>query len=215
MPAASFLSAVSAFPTAIYTVLLGVALVYWVLALLGMVDFESSSIDLDISAHADASPDSLGQIASYVLAFGLGGVPFSIALSLLALTGWTLSCLAGMWLLPLLPAGPMHWLAALAALLASAALAVVITARLVRPLRRLFVTHNAPSHAALVGQVCRILTGVVDERQGRAEVAQRGASLNIRVWAPRPNTLARGQQALIVEYDAASQRFLVQPLDAP
>ena len=61
-----------------------------------------------------------------------------------------------------------------------------------------------------MGQSCRILTGVVDEKQGRAEVAQRGAGINIRVWAPSPNTLRRGSTALILEYDAAAHRYLVQ-----
>ena len=82
---ASLLTAATAFPTAIYTVLLGVVLVYWLLAIIGMVDFESSGIDLDIETHADAAVDDLGTLASYVVAFGLHGVPFSIVVSLLVL----------------------------------------------------------------------------------------------------------------------------------
>ena len=166
MPAASVLTAITSWPTMVYTVLLGVVLIYWVLALLGMVDFESSGIDLDIDTHADAHADDLGQIASYVVAMGLNGVPFSI----------------------------------------------VVTARLVRPLRGLFVTHTAQTNATLVGQVCRILTGTVDERQGRAEVAQRGATINIRVWAPSPNPFKRGDHALVTDYDPATLRYRIDPM---
>lgn len=209
---ASLLAAVSAFPTAIYTVLLGVVLVYWLLAILGMVDFESSGIDLDIETHADASVDDLGTIASYVVAFGLHGVPFSIVVSLLVLVGWTLSFLAGVTLLAWVPTDILRWAVGAVVLLVSAALSVVITARIVRPLRGLFVHHTAQSNASLVGQTCKVLTGVVDERQGRAEVAQRGAGINIRVWSPSPNTLKRGDAALITEYDAGSHRYLVIPL---
>jgi hypothetical protein len=50
---------------------------------------------------------------------------------------------------------------------------------------------------------------VVNEKDGRAEVARRGASLNIRVWAPTPNTLKRGSQALILEYDEVAGRYLI------
>ena len=96
---ANLIAAATSFPTAIYTVLLGVVLVYWLLAIVGMVDFESSGIDLDIEAHADASADDLGAIASYVVAFGLSGVPFSIVVSLLVLVGWTLTFLAGVTVL--------------------------------------------------------------------------------------------------------------------
>ena len=100
----------------------------------------------------------------------------------------------------------------LGVLLAAAALSIVIAAQLVRPMRGLFVTHRAISNAALVGQVCKVLTGVVDERQGRAEVAQRGAGINIRVWAPAPNSLRRGDAALITEYDSARQRYRIDAL---
>ena len=209
---ASLLTAATAFPTAIYTVLLGVVLVYWLLAIIGMVDFESSGIDLDIETHADAAVDDLGTLASYVVAFGLHGVPFSIVVSLLVLVGWTLSFLAGVTVLAWVPTDILKWLVGLVVLAVAFALSIVITARLVRPLRGLFVHHTAQSNASLVGQTCRVLTGTVDERQGRAEVAQRGASINIRVWSPSPNTLQRGDSALITEYDAGTHRYLVMPL---
>jgi hypothetical protein len=44
----SFLDAVVAFPTAIFTTLLGVVAFYWLLALLGLVDFDSGEADLDV-----------------------------------------------------------------------------------------------------------------------------------------------------------------------
>ena len=61
MPAASVLTAITSWPTMVYTVLLGVVLIYWVLALLGMVDFESSGIDLDIDTHAIAARPAKGE----------------------------------------------------------------------------------------------------------------------------------------------------------
>ncbi|QTD45191.1 ubiquinone biosynthesis protein [Ottowia testudinis] len=212
MPAASVLTVITSWPTMVYTVLLGVVLIYWLLALLGMVDFESSGIDVDIDTHADASPEDLGTLASYVVAMGLNGVPFSIAISLLVLVGWLFTALASVLVLPLVPTAPLHALAGGVVLALAAALSIIVTARLVRPLRGLFVTHTAQTNAALVGQVCRILTGTVDERQGRAEVAQRGASINIRVWAPSPNPFKRGDRALVTDYDAATLRYRVDVL---
>ena len=119
--------------------------------------------------------------------------------------------MASLTLLPLVP-DALRWAAGAGVLLAAAALSIVIAAQLVRPMRGLFVTHRAISNAALVGQVCKVLTGVVDERQGRAEVAQRGAGINIRVWAPAPNSLRRGDAALITEYDSARQRYRIDAL---
>lgn len=208
---AEFTTAALSFPTAIYTALLGVVLVYWVLAIVGLVDFEHSGFDLDVHPQADADPAELGTVASYVVTFGLDGVPFSVAVSLIVLYGWVASCLAGMWLQPLVPAGVLDWLGGTAVFGAASALAIVLSARTIRPLRKLFVTHAAISNAALVGQLCRVVTGSVDQRVGRAEVAQRGASINIRVWAKEPNALTKGSSARIVDYDAERARYLIVP----
>lgn len=206
----SLLQAVTSYPTALFTVLLGVVLIYWLLAMLGLVDFESSGIDLDLQAHADADAADIGTIASYVVALGLNGVPFSVAVSLVVLIAWTVSAFLGMWVQPLVPTWVLGVVVGTGVLALSCAVAVVLTARIVRPMRGLFVTHNAISNAALVGQACRVLTGRVDEQVGRAEVARRGAGINIRVWAPTPNTLTKGSAAIILEYDEARARYLIQ-----
>lgn len=216
----SLFAALTSFPAVVYTVLLGVVLVYWLLAIIGLVDFEAGA-DVDIGADAadagdigdagDGGPEGLSGLAAWLVAFGLNGVPFSIVVSLLALVGWFLTGMASLTLLPLVP-DALRWAAGAGVLLAAAALSIVIAAQLVRPMRGLFVTHRAISNAALVGQVCKVLTGVVDERQGRAEVAQRGVGINIRVWAPAPNSLRRGDAALITEYDPARQRYRIDAL---
>lgn len=210
-----FISVVFGFPTLVYSVLLAVVLVYWLLAIVGLVDFGESGIDLEIGQHADAHVDDLSTIAGYVVAFGLSGVPFSIVVTLLVVIGWTLSTLAGIWVLAWVPTLPLQIAAGLVVLALCFALSIVIAARIVRPLRGAFVTQYGPRNADLVGQTCTITTGVVDERQGHAQVAQRGAALLIQVWAPAPNTLRRGSPALIVEYDAAARRYLVQAMDSP
>ena len=209
----NFMAAVTGYPTAIFTVLLGVVLVYWVLALLGMVDFESSGLDVDVHTHADTDPGDISALASYLVALSLGGVPFSIAVSFVVLFAWVLSCLAGMWLLPLVPTAPMQIAGGTIAAVASLALALPLASLAIRPLRGLFVSHVAESNAGLVGQHCRVTTGVVNDKDGRAEVARRGASLNIRVWAATPNRLARGARARIVAYDAQRARYRIEADD--
>jgi hypothetical protein len=206
----NFIDAAFGYPTVLLTALLGVVLFYWVLALVGLVDFEAGGWDVDLDVQADGSIDDIGTLAGYVVAFGLNGVPFSVVVSLLVLFSWLLCCMAGMWVLPLVPTALLRFAAGTGALVASLALALPATARTIRPLRGLFVTHTAIQNAALVGQLCRVLTQTVDEKVGRAEVAQRGAGINIRVWARSPNTLAKGATARILEYDAAAARYLIE-----
>ncbi|MEW5788820.1 MAG: ubiquinone biosynthesis protein [Pseudomonadota bacterium] len=200
----SFAEVAFAYPTAVYSALLAVVLFYWLLALTGLVDFEQGGLELD------GDVGDVGTIASYLVAFGLGGVPFSVVVSLLVLISWTLCSMAALWLLPLVPTALLSFLVGSVFLIGAFALALPIAAAAVRPMRKLFVTHGAISNAALVGQRCRILTRTVDEKFGRAEVDNRGASFNIRVFADTPNNLTRGSSALILEYDPDKACYRVQ-----
>ncbi len=204
----SFLDAAVAFPTAIFTTLLAVVAFYWVLALLGLVDFDSGEADVDVDP-AMTDPD-VGSLAGIIAAFGLQGVPLSIVVSLLVLLSWTLTCMGAMWLLALLPGSIPVYVGGTLLTLASVSLAVPITARLVKPLRGLFITHAAISNASLVGQHCKVLTQSVDEKSGRAEVSQRGANINIRVWALTPNSLVRGSNARVVAYEEKTACYRIE-----
>lgn len=204
---AQFLDALTSFPTAIFSTLLAIALFYWLLALLGLVDFDADGLALDMNGEALEHP---GALASALMAFGFHEVPLSIVASGIVLVAWTLSCLGGMWLLPLLPSALAYPGGAVLGL-ASLSAAIPATSLLVRPLRGLFFTHAAVRNAALVGQTCKVLTRSVDESLGRAEITQRGANLNIRVWARTPNALSRGATARIVAYDEQAARYQIEP----
>jgi hypothetical protein len=207
-----FIDAATGYPTAVLTALLLVVLVYWLLALVGWVDFESTGIDLEFAPQTEGEVGELSTLAGYAMALGLSGVPFSIVVSVLVLVAWTLSCLAGEWLMPLVPTLLLQIVVGTGVLLLSVALAIFATALLVRPLRGLFVTHQAMGNASLVGQTCVVLSQRVDERHGHAEVAQRGANLQIHVHAATPNTLSKGTPACILEYDAAANRYLIRAM---
>lgn len=202
------------YPTAVFSALLLVVLIYWGLALIGLVDFESAGDGLgpEIGHEAQLEGDStdIGVLASYLVALGLNGVPFSIVVSLLVFFGWVLTATFSQLILPWVPTALLTFVIGTAGLLLACALSILLTARVVRPMRKLFVTHTAVSNAAIVGQNCRVLTGHVDEQFGRAEVATNGAAINIRVWAQSPNTLRKGSLARIVEYEAEAGRYRIE-----
>ncbi|MDR0996744.1 MAG: YqiJ family protein [Zoogloeaceae bacterium] len=222
----AFFATLLAYPTVLYTVLLGAVLVYWVLALIGLVDFDSTGpdldidtdveIDTDVSAHdlPDGEVDGISTLAGWLIALGLGGVPFSIVVSLLTLFGWVFCCLLSLWVLPWVPTTLLRLAVGTGVLLTAAALSVPLAACIVRPMRRLFVSHQAISNAALVGQECVVVTGTVDEKFGRAEVPARGAGYRIVVVAETPNTLKRGDRAVIVEYDPVVHHYRIAAKDS-
>jgi hypothetical protein len=205
-----FMNAVTAYPTAILSVLLVVLLAYWMLALLGWVDFESVGGDLNVEVQADADPGELPVLAGYLVALGLNGVPFSVVISALVLVAWTVSALAGEWLMPLIPTTLLYVLVGTVVLVFSLAIALPITAVLVRPLRGLFVTHQAIGNASIVGQTCVVMSMRVDSRVGYASVAQRGTHLQIRVIAAEGNQLTKGSVARILEYDLDGNRYWIE-----
>lgn len=219
-----FWSMISSFPVAIPSILLIVVLIYWLAAMIGLVDVDHlhGHFDLGHSHMADvghvgghhgpeADSADLGHVASYVMALGLNGVPFSIVVSLITLFTWALTYLGQRYLLLWLP-DLLRWLLGCVLLAAAFAASLPISALLLRPLRGMFIVHNALSNDHLVGQTCRILTLEVSDSFGRAEVSGHGAPYNIRVWARTPNVLRKGSIALVIAYDPARQQFEVSPL---
>ncbi|MDR1647248.1 MAG: hypothetical protein LBR88_04320 [Zoogloeaceae bacterium] len=210
------------YPTVLFVVLLGVVVVYWCLAIAGLVDFEQGEVDLEIDLDAGSSDDlldvpsggeeegvSVSGLAGMLVALGLSGVPFSVVVSLVVFFGWFISTLASLWLLPLAPTAVLRFIVATGILLGSAALSVIPAAACVRPLRRAFVKTRALSSVALVGRECVIETGTVDEHFGRAVITGEDGEFHLRVVAATPNQLTRGAAAVVVDYDVARRVYRV------
>lgn len=239
-----FLNAILAYPTVVYTILLGVVVVYWLFVLLGALDIDllgdadldgHGHTDVDLAGHGhaeiaghghdvhldgpghldshghhpgdhpgDADAEHVGGLAGIIQTLGLGGVPVTLMLSVLILAAWGF-CLGATELL-----GRAGWLA-VAAPLVSLALAVPVTAGVIRPLRRFFVSLAAPQNRDLLGKICTITTLRVDERYGQAEVEDGGAGLIVQVRSTDPGRLNRGDRALIFDYK--DEVFYVEPMN--
>ena len=237
----STLSLITEWPTIVYSVLLCVALLYWLMGIIGLVDANHHGLQQighghvgDIG-HADhvghavhtghVSPidhpgshgdvqvegEKLSTIASYAVAFGLTSVPISLVVSLIVLFAWTASALATRYLLPMAPIGTLRILSSFAIIALALIPGIFFTALLSRPLRGLFISHPAPPNENLVGQRCRVLTLKVTEDFGQGEISNRGASFKIMISSRVPNTLGAGAMAHVIAYDAANRRFLVAP----
>ncbi|WP_437730544.1 glycine zipper family protein [Sorangium sp. So ce1335] len=262
------------FPAVIFTVVLALALIYWLFVLLGALD-----LDLLGGAHGDAAPD-LGALegatkgalegatkgalegatkgalegatkgalegsakgalegsakgalegsakgmadvgdgahgaGSLLVALKLHRVPATVSLTLVAAFGWFSSVLSTMLVEPAwLGAGLPRWALGLAVLAGSLTVALLLTSLAVRPIAPLFVTRHAQAKKDLVGRVCVISTGRVDERFGQAVIEEGGASHILDVRCDTPGALRRGDRALLVSWDPNGEVFGVEPLDA-
>ena len=185
-----FLDVVLGFPTALFTFLLVVVVGYWLVVLVGMLDSDALESD-----HVDG----------FLAGLGLGGVPVTVALSLLVAFAWFVS-LVGAALVS-------GFVLSLLVLAAALAVAWLLTRLAVRPLRRLFpATDDGPSRIAFVGRPCVIRTGTVSATFGQAEVtAEDGSSAIVQVRQTGRDTFTAGTVAVIYEYDPDGEFFWVVP----
>ncbi len=212
------LQLLTSFPTAVPTVLLSVLMIYWLMSIIGVVDIgESLDIHSEVghldgieAAHGGHEMPDFHTLAGYLVALGLGGVPLSVVASVLVFVTWLATALLHQYVIAFLPTDTLRMLSGVAVLAFSAALSIPIAARVIKPMRGLFVKHTARSNSSLVGLECRIVTEKVDPGFGRAEVANSGGGINIRVWASVPNDLRKNSTAIIVAYDETTRQYEVQ-----
>ncbi len=214
-----FLHASLSYPTVLFTVLLGVVLLYWLLVILGAVGLDllgghDHGVDLGHDAdvgHALEAADG-ADATEAPSAFRLRQVPVTVSLSLLVFWGW-LSChLGSHYLLPklsFLPSG----VGSTALLLAGMVSATLLTKLCIAPLAPLFHTHQATRRQDLVGQFVTIRTGRVDRNFGQALLDDKERSLLLEVRCDAERGLKRGQRVLVISVDEATQSYDVEPVD--
>lgn len=192
------------FPTVVFTIGLGIALVYWLFVVLGAID-----LDLFHTVHTDADFDiaAAGKGVGDALAGG-AKVPITISASVAFLVCWVLSLLAMSYAPDTVGGGA--WVA-LAVLLATLIVGLPLAGLLIRPLGGVFEVHEGKSNRDYVGHTCTVTTGHVDDGFGQATVEDGGTVLVIPVRCDRPDALARNDKALIIDFDPARQAYLVEP----
>ena len=211
------LQLLTTFPTAVPTVLLAVLLIYWLMSIVGIVDLGDAvhahgHVEFDgmEAAHGAHEAADLHTLAGYLVALGLGGVPLSVVASVLVFFTWLGTALLHNYVVAFLPTDIVRAVSGAAVLVLAAALAIPVSARVIKPMRGLFVKHTARSNSSLVGLECKITTEKVDGNFGRAQVANPGGGINIRVWADAPNALRKNSTAIIVAYDDTKGQYEVQ-----
>ncbi|MFW5828632.1 MAG: hypothetical protein ACOCXA_00075 [Planctomycetota bacterium] len=217
------------FPTVLYTGVLIVCLFYWGLVILGALDIDlfspdTGEVDVGGEAGADADVDieggpevshQGGLVGNLAEALGVGTLPITIPLSLIAFNGWVIGMLAQLLLVPHLTGMLPALLIALLLFVALFVSAVLLSSVLARPLKPLFKTHAAQrGRAHLIGRRVLITSGEVGPDIGSARLEMGGGSeLLLNVRDGQTGRLHRNQEAVIVDYDETSDCYRVAPTD--
>lgn len=216
----TFLQTLISFPVAPFTVLLGIVLVYWVLVMVGALGVDALDLDADGALELDAAVEGGAKAAAehhgegFFSFLGLGGLPVTVAVSALAFMSWAVALVSTQLLAGLLTSTLLK--VTLGAGICVASLIVgVLAARIVTlPLRRIFVSNEAPDrHAAIMGRLCEISSGSVDGRHGQATIEDGGAGLILNVFCGKANTLRKGDRAVVIDYDPAQDTYEIEPVE--
>ncbi len=120
-----FLTISTSFPVIVYTFLMAIVILYWLLAMLGALDIDMLDVDADVDVDVDVDADinagsgfdvdgdaeGLSGLAGFMVKWGLNGVPFTVVMSVWIASAWllcylftsvTLSLVSWGWLLTLL-----------------------------------------------------------------------------------------------------------------
>ncbi|HEY0137693.1 MAG TPA: hypothetical protein VGB85_26590 [Nannocystis sp.] len=234
-----FLSAILSFPTVVFTVLLGVIVLYWLMVIVGAIGVDvlhvgeaaggkiegivdgavegkiEGVVDGAVSGHAEGATgklEAVGGGGGFLAMLGFGKVPATVVISSLVLWSWALCLLIARSGAEMgLPSWSLQVLAPVLAVF----LGGVLTGALVRGIGR-FIVHQEPLRRAdLVGKLCTITTGRVDANFGQALISEHGVDLTVDVRCDPPNSLRRNAQAVLVAYDSEHHFFTVEAYDQP
>jgi len=201
------------------TILLIVSLGYWVLALIGTIDFEAldfdfdPDIDPDIDVETDVTPSSTGFLVSGLKFVNAAEVPLMMILSFLTLFMWVFSVLSNYYLNP----SQSGWVAFFLFIINFflSALAVKAVTQPLLPFFKAF-KKGEDDDEPVIGRVAVVKSRTIDQKYGQIEVPRNHgapAIVNARMGDGHAPSL-RGDRVLVFDIDPKTHLFLVRPSTA-
>jgi len=195
-----FHQTVTSFPTVIYTVLLIVCVLYWAIAMLGLVDLEILDIDLDGDIDSTDSAETQSILAGVLLKLGLNGVPLTIVLTIIAIIGWLICYYTTYFGAKLLPdLNIIKIIAALVTFVIASYITVLITAQVIKPLRALFSKLDVDETKHIIGQTVVVRSSVVNTERGEAFMNDGGAGVLLNIRTSAGSEFKKGDNVVVIE----------------
>lgn len=188
----TFLDIALSFPTVIFSALLAIAIGYWLLTLIGLLDAEL----LDLGGIGGEG--ELGGISGVLLKFGLDGLPIALIVTGICLLAWVMCYFVDFLLLRQLSPGLLRTALGVLMLLVVFIVAIPLTGLALQPLRPLFANLAGPEAPSLLGREAVVRSPKVGPTQGEADLDDGGAGLILKVRSNEEFT--RGERVVLVEY---------------
>ena len=203
-----FLQTALTWPTLAYSIVLAACVIYWCLAATGLTEIDGVDGMLagdDGHGHHDASA-----VAGVLAMLGLGGVPVMVAVTLVAAFGWFGTYFVQLLLLEHLPALLRSFAGAGTALVMLVP-AVLLSAMIVRPIRRVLARLKLSAQPTILGKVAIVSSADVSDQHGTATLDDGGAGLVLQVRFDDPHRFRRGDRVVLLEYLGDRHAYRVLP----
>lgn len=202
---ALFLAIFFSFPVIIFSALLILCILYWLVAAIGLFSIDCLDINLDMDIDGIASHVPGNTFAGLLMKFGFNKVPMTLIISLISLIGWVIAYLCTRYLLLYLyDYGVIYYAAGTLLFLFILIISTYITAWLIKPLQPFFnKLDGGNNHRTLLGQIVEIRSSIVNTTKGEAYFEDGGAGLILQVRSDGIYQFKRGDKAVLLSYDAA------------
>lgn len=200
-----FLTIFFSFPVIIFSALLILCILYWLVAAIGIFSIDCLDINLDMDIDGIASHVPGNTFAGLLMKFGFHKVPMTLIISLISLIGWVVSYLCTRYLLLHLYSYTLiYYVVSTLSLLVILVISIYITAWFTKPLQPFFnKLDGGNNHRTLLGQIVEIRSSIVNTMKGEAYFEDGGAGLILQVRSDGIYQFKRGDKAVLLSYDAA------------
>jgi len=205
---------ISSFPTAIFTFVLGIAVLYWIFALFGFVEIDALDVDVpeldgQMSLNAQGEHTFAEMFSGLLMKLGLNGVPLTIVISFIALAGWMISYYISLFSVTLFGYGWIRYVTGIPIFVASLYVAVLLTAQVIKPLRKFFAKAEQQIQKVILGQTAVVRSSKVGRDFGEAFLDDGGAGLILKVRTTNDVNFYCGDKVVLLEYDANKNIYRV------
>ncbi|WYW98587.1 ubiquinone biosynthesis protein UbiH [Proteus vulgaris] len=192
-----------AFPSIIFSTLLIIISFYWLCAAFGLLDIDLFNIDSELDVDATG-------FAGWLTKLGLAGIPVTIILTFFTLIGWFISYFTNYWIISAIETDFIYYLVGFIALIIISFISLNLTAVCLKPIRKKLISRNKPKSVhQLIGKLAIVRSANVAENKGEALLEDGGAGLILQIRAPEHENIKRGDNVIIISYDASTHSYQV------
>jgi len=232
-----FLDNCLSFPVNIFTGMMIIAALYWLIASFGLLDVDSLDLDMDLGdvgggdvgdigdIGGDVSGDIGGEapdvgasgvsgmsaLASLMFHLGLYGVPMTLILTFITLFGWLISYYGfHLALGRFFEPGALRYVLGVPLFAAALFVGAFLTSFIIRPMRPFFKKEPTVTSASICGRMVVVRSTQVTGTYGEAVYEEGGTNMLLDVRPAREGEIfKRGDKVVLLEYDDVRHLYTV------